>query len=904
MKGLGSRTILLALGALSCLNMQSLASFEELLLIPWGSGPGKVVNRSEPSGRYGPTDFVVRTADQDSTGGRYLYLLDREQQLLQVFDIRRRTAVAALPIPPHSERLSVSSDAIAVWDGIALHTARWGDQWESTGGDYPFRTIQRLLLQDEELLASDEQGQWYLVTETGKVVSRNSIRRVDPPLPAISKLSATTFKVSRGNIDLFHSSHDKELGAFEYAGIVDDIHVFLTEEILSHTPIEAHEIILLFSAEGTKIGSIKVPFVYFSWVPRNVAVFDGTLYVLISSPRGLHLFGVGKGQLISGEPSFPLFPEEPYHFNDYLPLALEAEEGDGQLRDEDPLSRTDMMAIAREYIDLEWTATSANITDGIENVGGHLVRTPSWVTVGPKRKIPYKWGGFTSTATFAAGVPAGKKCGDDYTEDVSWGDTYCIGVDCSGFVSRCWNTDIKYGTSTLQGITTELPSVNDLRKGDCLNLVGSHVRLCMEDNPAGMVLTAEAAANDWRVSYRAFKLTELSSYVPRRFNWVIEEDHLENPFVIKVKDWRESLNVRQGPSTNEDIITIIDSEQVFVSTCSHEGWYHLHLPAGTGDYDGWAFGGSTSTDGYLEGSQGTPIACVTVEALNVRTGPGTEFSVLTTVSEGQRFAVLDSSGWWYQIQLANVSGSDTGWSSGGDAGQFLSVSSGGPSNGYGATIVSLSAPADLDERESAFCTMLVTNTGLCSWDSATLLRTTVSRERSSWFAAESWMDSSTVSTLGVAVLPHQTHTLTFEIKAPMVPENTQFVEHFGIVQDGFCWFGDPEQFGPSDEDIAFPITVHDIGLPPAPEIVAAGVLGYSMTITWNPVAEATHYGVFRGDFEHQPIPRLIITAAGPTFTSSYGVQNPALNVFYQIRAYAVTDSSELSAQVGEFDYAG
>ncbi len=47
---------------------------------------------------------------------------------------------------------------------------------------------------------------------------------------------------------------------------------------------------------------------------------------------------------------------------------------------------------------------------------------------------------------------------------------------------------------------------------------------------------------------------------------------------------------------------------------------------------------------------------ITAEALRVRSGPGTNYSIIASVHEGQSFTVLEQSGSWYKIQVNNQDG--------------------------------------------------------------------------------------------------------------------------------------------------------------------------------------------------------------------------------------------------------
>lgn len=187
------------------------------------------------------------------------------------------------------------------------------------------------------------------------------------------------------------------------------------------------------------------------------------------------------------------------------------------------VTRSEALAIAESYRDLEWTAAAGNISAGVVDAGdGHLIRTPAWVTVGSRTSTPYKWGGFTSTGTYLTQVAANKYAGSDYTSDVSWGDAYCVGVDCSGFVSRCWRKSSKYGTSTLPSISTALSSFDDMLTGDIINLSGSHVRLFARKEENGTYTFIEAMGTYWRVMEQNYTASAISSYTPRRYDDILE----------------------------------------------------------------------------------------------------------------------------------------------------------------------------------------------------------------------------------------------------------------------------------------------------------------------------------------------------------------------------------------------
>ena len=155
------------------------------------------------------------------------------------------------------------------------------------------------------------------------------------------------------------------------------------------------------------------------------------------------------------------------------------------------VSREEVIAIARSYAEHHWQATAANIRHGRDG-SGVAVQTPDepagpahpnrWQLGQPNMGMPYKWGGFDTPASFDAGLRSAKAAGDLYSfakrraGDKAVSDE-AVGIDCSGFISRCWKLPAKLGTATLPGICRRLDSAADLQSGDIMDIPHQHVLL-------------------------------------------------------------------------------------------------------------------------------------------------------------------------------------------------------------------------------------------------------------------------------------------------------------------------------------------------------------------------------------------------------------------------------------------
>jgi|GEM_PF-1453017 len=893
--------LMVTVGGMPCFSDS--CAFEKKLTIPWGFDEGEVGIRWHPAGNFGPSDFAIIDRGTSAPERSHLYLLDTVNSSLVLYAMDNPGEIDRYPIPENCRTFIVHDTSIVLWDGHSLHLLDCDTRRKvSTSHSLPIRAVDRMFIHGVDLFLIDERGRQFSINKMEEhllLTPSTDVLRI----PNTEKTGIQSFSLTSPGNHSVHVEYPFEIASIEYVGSTDSVLCIVIERIVSHVPLMAEESIVFITHQGNILHTIDLPFVYYTNFHRRIKLFDSKVYVFISDPAGLLLYSADLERVLREKSVLPELTSEPYHFNWYVPRNP-AETDDQNTCRFHPISRDSVLCMARKYVDIKWAATDENVTEGIERMpDGTYVRTPAWVRPGKLMNVPYKWGGFTSIDDFAAGVVQGKKCGDDYLESMGHSDEYCIGVDCSGFVSRCWGMDEKYFTATMHEISHELPSYSSLQRGDALNKPHHHIRLVAEDLPSGMILTVEAGG-EWRVCYHLCKHTTLVGYTPIRFNFIMDT-FARDPFVIATRNVGEEIAVRRGPSFEEDQITTIHHAMKFVSTAYHNGWYHFHIPTGTGTYGGWCFGGEEAGTGFLTGYQDGAILTLVGETLNAYSGPGIGNSYVTTVSPGQRYAVFAEDSGWYGIYIANVPDDPTGWIYSGCAGDQIELIAGGPHDGYGAEILSLDYPAEISEGDVATCLLRLKNIGSCSWNGETMIRTTVPRGRSSLFASPGWIDSSTIKGMEQAVLPHQATTVHFEIRAPYVCHDSLFTESFGIKQEDFEWFGDTGQFGPGDSTLSMRIHVMDIGLPEAPVIelsntdIENGIFRFS----WNPVNTASHYGVFRGLFGSDHAPGRICITDGLGFSDSTGLHDSRRDVFYCVKAYCPCDSSGLSNHVGEFEFA-
>ncbi len=204
------------------------------------------------------------------------------------------------------------------------------------------------------------------------------------------------------------------------------------------------------------------------------------------------------------------------------------------------VTRAQAVASARAYTTLRWQAESRHACHGADP-DGQRVDTPDadaapqlgkgfwWKTQAENIGMPYQWGGFDTPRSFVRRLREDPVVyAGDYASAAksSGGDAavsrYAAGIDCSGFVSRCWRLQRPYSTRELAALCKELPSEQELRPGDIMLCPGVHVMLFLQwaDAEHTRFRAAEAGGglqwNCYEVNYDTAWLRE-QGYRPYRY---------------------------------------------------------------------------------------------------------------------------------------------------------------------------------------------------------------------------------------------------------------------------------------------------------------------------------------------------------------------------------------------------
>ncbi|MFT3770571.1 MAG: MYXO-CTERM sorting domain-containing protein [Minicystis sp.] len=206
------------------------------------------------------------------------------------------------------------------------------------------------------------------------------------------------------------------------------------------------------------------------------------------------------------------------------------------------IPRSEVMARAKSFAYHPWSAATPNLTASC------AAAYTSVYVPGDYVGLPYDWGGYMSLFEFDQGLSQGLGAGS-YPED---GVLSCtVGLDCSGFVSKCWDTG-HYTTSSIPQISSAIDAAS-LLPGDAFNDAGYHVALYSHTLGNGEPVFYEAIG--YNVHLNATEgWSHVDGYIPRRYTGITgttAPDPLGtpvNPIIIPSLPYTDSRDTTQSSS--------------------------------------------------------------------------------------------------------------------------------------------------------------------------------------------------------------------------------------------------------------------------------------------------------------------------------------------------------------------
>lgn len=315
----------------------------------------------------------------------------------------------------------------------------------------------------------------------------------------------------------------------------------LVEKYISEIPLNIEREVYTVSKDGEILSQLVLPNIKYLYTIKDLQIDeDGNLYHLITLKEKAQI--VKWKNLTTKNQNKLYYPNEynyELHFNYFTPtneISIQAQTINKNMVTK--VGRTKALQIAETYVLHQYECKPNNLAaSDVTAPDDDVVRTPSWLIIGANARLPYKWGGFNTIEQFDAGLANGKYAGDIVTSGVS---SFALGVDCSGYVSRCWQLNEHVSTADMPGITTKYSSWENLKPGDAIHKVG-HVRLFIKRNSNGSFKVAEAAGRNWDVSYWSFSAKDLENYTPRYYNGMEDNYNSQQSELLSTEMVTENL---------------------------------------------------------------------------------------------------------------------------------------------------------------------------------------------------------------------------------------------------------------------------------------------------------------------------------------------------------------------------
>ncbi len=492
-----------------------------VLQLKWGTGDQQVGFRQAPDANYGPRAFQVK--------GDTILVLDTENGWLKAF--RDGQLLEKFPVPPFSDDFYFSSpNQYLVLSQNTVYLYREGNLRESFQPSSPRELIESLQpLEANRIALNLIDGRNLLLDLNARQLSKpaQGMRISGEQEIQLRRRSASEALIELNDHQIRQTFPQNNLASLRFLGRDRAGNLFVNFEFfVQQVPLSIRREIAVLSPSGQRLATLRIPVNNYTYIFRDYyLVDDGTLYHLRSSTKGIEIFLWNLSEHFNPQnPPVLEYPApfwEAKHYNwlndGFNLLGKTGETAASEFADYPQVLPEDVLRTADEYVQLNWYCTDDNLTNGIvTDEYGYLVQTPYWVQTGSNRQVPYKWGGFETVEQFLNGIDIGKYAGDVYTSK-SGGTPSAVGVDCSGFVSRCWDLPKHYSTRMMDdALALPYSSWEEAEPGDAVHKPG-HVRLVVRQNGNGSLLVVESSGADWRVSYRNYYYADLTAYTPRYY---------------------------------------------------------------------------------------------------------------------------------------------------------------------------------------------------------------------------------------------------------------------------------------------------------------------------------------------------------------------------------------------------
>ncbi len=459
-----------------------------------------------PDGSFWIADTVTARLLQFSGKGELLAKIDLRDQVVGVTDIEvlGQTLIvldkAAEPFP-RVLAIAPSGDVLWIHDiptGLGLDAGLSGIALTESR-----EVLVQLLGGYKDVKVADEAGR--LSVGEPRVGYENAGVHVEARADGLTSATPSTGTVTIGDLSI-EVKVANDLGGLRVLGFDKSGGLYVVaEELVLSKVLRVDQTVLHYGPNGEFLGVARVPLEQYTYAENGLTVGpDGSVYYLATRPDRAEV-----RQLEFVSKLDPILP----------PPSAEAEKAASSGQGSEGIlactSRSTMMSKAAGFKNNSKYLSSTN-TDGTCSGRGK----PRYMGgAGTYSSVPYDWNGGDRVSEYNGYMSPGTYQAGDINTASS--ETCSKGVDCSGFASRgVWLTNDKYGTCTIESISTALGSVSSLQSGDIMNKCNVHTAVFEAfSSPDGMIGYESTKYNSYDRVVRIYSAwSRFDGYTPRKYN--------------------------------------------------------------------------------------------------------------------------------------------------------------------------------------------------------------------------------------------------------------------------------------------------------------------------------------------------------------------------------------------------
>ena len=354
----------------------------------------------------------------------------------------------------------------------------------------------------------------------------------------------TPSRSGRLNVSMECLGLEGKLSCLDYISVDNDFIAINIETTYNHTGGFLKSYLLVINPNGELINLVEVPINFLSYIHKPFSYKDNAWYYAFSGQEGISIFKIGTNTNRIDSPDSSILSDENIDYFCREPVigtSCEDTNNNDSTRG-NWRTMTQAWYNGHQYCTLDWTPIPDNVATTCTWVGGSgagFIITPISNSNYPVTGVLYKKLGFTYWQNFKDFASEGRFTGnmlfsDNVTCDghtyESTSDAFVLGVDCSGFVSRCLELSSHTGTGqiasssdfTNYGLVVGANS-STFQKEDVLNKTGNpgHARLYTGHVDSEQITVFESSGSPyWKTHDATYRTSACSGYYIMRYNYM------------------------------------------------------------------------------------------------------------------------------------------------------------------------------------------------------------------------------------------------------------------------------------------------------------------------------------------------------------------------------------------------